>query len=75
MDGIISEHLKEIGASIFEAKSAYTIWKTIAYSRSMGIVSEALAKKYVDAQNTAPSFFVMTERTSHPLFLRLPAFL
>lgn len=69
MDKKINEHLKEIGASIFEAKSAYTIWKTIAYSRSVGIVSETLAKKYVEAQNTAPAFFVMTERTSLATFV------
>ena len=65
----INEHLKEIGDSIFEAKSAYTIWKTIAYSRSIGIVSENLAHKYVDAQNTAPAFFVMIERASLATFV------
>ncbi|MFZ2706590.1 MAG: hypothetical protein WAY88_00460 [Minisyncoccia bacterium] len=58
----VNEHLKEIGHSIFEAKSAYTIWKAISYSRSTAIVSEELVEKYVAAQNTAPAFFTMTER-------------
>ncbi len=65
----INEHLKEIMESIFQAKSAYTIWKTIFYSRSSSVVSEQLAKKYTDAQNTAPNFFTMTERTSLATFV------
>lgn len=69
MDDEKRDHLKEIGNCIFEAKSAYIVWKTIAYSRSSGVVPEALAKKYVAAQNVAPGFFVLTERATLATFV------
>jgi hypothetical protein len=65
----VSDNLKEISGSIFESKSAYVMWKTIAYSRSTGVVSEQLAKKYVAAQCTASGFFAMTEKTSLVTFV------
>jgi hypothetical protein len=60
----IKDNLKALEDSIFEAKSAYTLWKVIAYSRSSGVVPLELAEKYVKSQQTAPAFFIMAERTA-----------
>lgn len=67
----IEENLESIGGSIFEAKSAFTAWKAIVYSRSSNIVTEELAKKYVNAQKTAVSFFVIAERSFLATFILL----
>jgi hypothetical protein len=67
----IKENLKSIGGSIFEAKSAFTLWKGISYSRSTGVLPQALAEKYVDAQNNAPAFFTIAERSALIAFVLL----
>ena len=60
----IKDNLKALQDSLFEARSAYSLWKGIAYSRSSGVVPLKLAERYVEAQKTAPAFFTMAERSA-----------
>ncbi len=58
-------------ASIFEAKTAYTLWQCIAFSKATNIVGEEMANKYVEIQNYHPQFFITTERTALITFVIL----
>lgn len=50
-------------SNIFEAYAAYTGWKVISGSKSVGIVSKEMAERYVEIQNYHTNFFTITERT------------
>ncbi len=49
--------------SIFEAKSAYNVWKMIVYSRWEAYVGKELAEKYVKIQKCHSSLFPLIERS------------
>ncbi len=47
--------------NIFESYTAYVGWKVIKGSKSIGIVSEEMANRYVEIQNYHNNFFGITE--------------
>jgi hypothetical protein len=49
--------------NIFEAKSAYTTWKKLAYSRAKKVVGRQLAEKYTEIQNYHGSYFTITQKS------------
>ena len=49
-------------SNIFEAFSAYNGWKMIFLSRSKSVVSDEMAKRYLEIQRYHPQFFYLTER-------------
>lgn len=58
----LTKVIKYFRSNIFEAYTAYTAWKTIAYSKSRAIVSSEMAERYVEIQNYHKEFFVTSER-------------
>ncbi|MEK7116993.1 MAG: hypothetical protein AAB837_02415 [Patescibacteria group bacterium] len=59
----MKEQAKYFLGSIFEAKSAYNIWKMIVYSKYIHYVGEEMANKYVEIQKTHANFFKLVERS------------
>jgi hypothetical protein len=50
-------------SNIYEAISAYSGWKMVAYSKSKGVVSNEMAERYVEIQNYHSEFFIVAERS------------
>lgn len=58
-------------SNIFESLAAYTGWKTIKGSQSIGIVSQEMAERYVGIQKDYPAFFKLTEQAFLVQFVML----
>lgn len=57
----IKDIVKYFRSNIYISLSSYQIWKMVVYSRSSGVVSEELSKKYTEIQNYHPDFFAVSE--------------
>ncbi|MFA6136055.1 MAG: hypothetical protein WC705_01735 [Candidatus Paceibacterota bacterium] len=49
-------------SNIYEAISSYNAWKMLSYSKSNKVVSDDMAKRYLEIQNYHPGFFATAER-------------
>ena len=65
------EIIKYFRGNIYESYGAYNAWKMICHSKSLGIVGEEMANKYVEIQKVYPEFFGLTERAHLVTFIVL----
>ena len=59
------------GGNIFSAYSAYTGWKAIFHARSVGVLREEMANRYVAIQQYHPQFFSLTQNSFLTSFILL----